>query len=558
MQRHLPGSDLSIHLFHGLSTSPHVAQGSSTVLRFEHLASRQYGLQHLGPWGLSSNPSKAWNRSGELKAARAEVVRIPARFGEGTIPIQFCSTWSQFRGCSERQTRGLLGGNTGVRVGHRPPRCPAGANAPNQGASYGVNVSSAVIRKRSYRRAMQRLGAQGFAKYRGKTFFGRKTFRFVAESQQQPGNRKRVRYAVWNCGGLSSQLYAEVLHWAKISDIEVLLLQETHWSQSSEWQDSDWYFIHSAASKRRTGGVLVGIRKSSVDESTLKWNELVPGRLLQVRGTLHGTPCDILNIYQKVRTAGSDEEIQLNLAERAKVWKKMAQCLGGLLYRNLVLMAGDLSTALPRTAGLTGNSAAKDQAGWTGIPSRGGRDCGCAAQGWSGCVQHLWKEAATVVHAAGESLIDYVFTRRASADATARRASAVATPLANWRKGGHKVLVGSIATNWAPWRQKPLDGRGLQTPVLRDGSTQSFSCCRGGSGLSACTSCETSCHGDAWADRRAVLGESGSLQGRGCGLFEAVFYFAKKAWTHDATASPAESQGSGPQKTAQSGGAGQS
>ena len=342
-----------------------------------------------------------------------------------------------------------------------------------KGARYSVNDSSAVIRKRSYRRAMQRLGAQGFAKYRGQTFFGRRTLKYVADGKKQFSIRRRLKYAVWNCGGLSSQLYAEVLYSAKVSAVDILLLQETHWSQSSEWQDEDWCFVHSAASKCRSGGVLVGIRKEKVNVRTLKWSELVPGRLLHVRGTLDGTPCDILNVYQKARVAGADEAVQKNLAERALVWRQLSRCLGGLPYRNLVLVAGDLNTVLPRTAGLTGNSAAEDQGGRAYKAEAAETADALLRAGLVACNTY-GRRRATYVHATGESLIDYVFTRRTSADAEARKASAVETPLAGWRKGGHRVLVGSIAVQWAPWRHRPLDLGGSQVAVLEDDSTQAL------------------------------------------------------------------------------------
>ena len=70
---------------------------SWTARQSEHLASRQSGLQQLGQWGLSSNPSTAWSRFGERKAERAEVDRKPERFGEVNTPIQFCSARSQVR-----------------------------------------------------------------------------------------------------------------------------------------------------------------------------------------------------------------------------------------------------------------------------------------------------------------------------------------------------------------------------------------------------------------------------------------------------------------------------
>ena len=273
-------------------------------------------------------------------AASVEDGRIPNIFGATQTHYSLCSARSQVRECCNRTSTKLVGGGTGVRVGHRPPWCPVGAIAPNEGDRFSVNDFSAVIRKRSYRRALRRLGAQGLAKYRGKIFYGRQTFPSGEAQQQTAVGGRRVRYATWNCGGLSSQLYADTLYWARTSDIDILLLQETHWSRSLEWQDDTWYCVHSAASKCRTGGVLVCVRRERVDVATLRWSELVAGRLLHVRGTFEGTPFDILNVYQKVRIAGSDEAIQKNLSERATVWRQLEKCLGSLPFRDVILVAG--------------------------------------------------------------------------------------------------------------------------------------------------------------------------------------------------------------------------
>ena len=421
--------------------------------------------------GLSTLPTIARSRTEPSKAAHVEEGRIPNFFSATAAQHQFCSARSQVRECCDDRLQKLIGGGTGVRVGHRPPWCPVGANAPNEGERYSVNVSSTVIRKRSYRRALRRLGAQGFAKYRGKTFYGRQNFGVDGQPHEKAVGGRRLRYATWNCGGLSSHLYAEVMYWAKTSAIDVLLLQETHWSNSMEWQDDTWCFVHSAASRCRSGGTLTCVRRDCVDATTLKWSELVPGRLLHVRGTIAGAPCDILNVYQKVRTAGSDEETQRTLAERATVWRQLQKCVRGLPYRDVIILAGDLNTILPRTSGLTGNSVGTENG-----RSRYVKEAAEAAdmllrEGLVAC--NTYSECKpTYVHAMGESLLDYSFTRRTSADAEARRASVVDTPLAGWRVGGHKVLLGSVSLKWAPWRRRMQNTGCDLAPVLQDASTE--------------------------------------------------------------------------------------
>ena len=130
------------------------------------------------------------------------------------------------------------------------------------------NAGPVVIRKRSYRRALRRLGAVGLAKYRGKTIHSRQNLTFVGSEQRGSSARSRIKYAVWNCGGLSEQLHAEILCWAGQEGVDVLLLQETHWSQAMEWQDANWCYVHSAAAKPRTGGVMAVFARKSLDVGT--------------------------------------------------------------------------------------------------------------------------------------------------------------------------------------------------------------------------------------------------------------------------------------------------
>ena len=260
------------------------------------------------------------------------------------------------------------------------------------------------------------------------------------------------------------------LYWAKTSAIDILLLQETHWSGSLEWQDDTWYCVHSAASKCRSGGVLVCLRRACVDVATLKWSELVAGRLLHVRGTIAGTPFDVLSVYQKVRIAGSDEATQKNLAERATVWRQLDKCLGSLPYRDVVIVAGDLNTVLPRTPGLTGSSVGMEQ-GTSAYSVEAAAAADMLMRAGLVACNTYGKRKNTFVHSKGESLIDYAFTRRTSADAAARGASAVDTPLAGWRTGGRRVLVGSVSARWEPWRQQPKAPNCATAPALTDAST---------------------------------------------------------------------------------------
>ena len=249
-----------------------------------------------------------------------------------------------------------------------------------------------------------------------------------------------------------------------------MLIQETHWDQTLEWRDQNWCYIHSAASKPKTGGVMAMLSRRSITPESLRWSEIVPGRLLHIRCDMLGTPFDILNVHQKVRIAGSDAEIQKNLAERAAVWKQLERCLAGLPYRDVALVAGDLNTVLPRITGLTGCSVGAEQVAGAYTKEAEATADMLLRAGLVACNTY-GKRRHTYVHAKGKSMLDYVFTRRASADAEARRATAMNTPLASWRKGGHRVLLGSVSANWKPWRQKLRESSHAPAPALTDSST---------------------------------------------------------------------------------------
>ena len=217
--------------------------------------------------------------------------------------------------------------------------------------------------------------------------------------------------------------------------------------------------------------------RKSVDATTLRWSELVPGRLLHVRCAFEGATYDVLNVYQKVRTAGSEQDAQRCLQERAKVWRKLDQWVGGIPYRDAILIAGDFNTSLPRKAGLTGNSA--DQ---QGAPSAYAAEAHAVAdmlarQGLVAC-NTFGKRQGTFVHSKGESLIDYAMTRRGTADAEARRARPADTPLASWRNGGHRVLVGSLTMRWRPWQKSQATGRPRQAEQATDAASGEISAVR--------------------------------------------------------------------------------
>ena len=179
--------------------------------------------------------------------------------------------------------------------------------------------------------------------------------------------------------------------------------------------------------------------RKSTAAGTLRWSEIVPGRLLRIRCELKGMPIDVLNVYQKVRVAGSEEVTQKNIAERAYVWAQLDKWCKSVPLRNVVLVAGDFNTAFP--PGFTGNSVDGGKAHRAYVAEAAEQADILARAGLVAC-NTFGRRLCTFLRPQGESLIDYVMTRRGTADAEARRTRPVETPVAGWRKGGQRVLGG--------------------------------------------------------------------------------------------------------------------
>ena len=372
--------------------------------------------------------------------------------GNAQTEPMFNSSWSQFQGCPYIEPQGLYGGGTGVRVSSLSPgglgSVPRTLNTETHFPYY-VKASQQAVKK-AYLRAVDKLRLTGRTVYKGRQMFANPNLSRIFPRKVQD-HRKRIRYASWNAGGLSADVMAEALVWAARQELDCLLLQETHWSQTREWQQDGWLCIHTAAAKPKQGGVLVCLRATKAPVNLVRWNELVAGRAVHVRAEIKGQQLDILAIYQVVRAVGSVEALDGNLKRRKQVWQALDRCLSSLPRRSLILLAGDFNTAFVRTPGVIGGGVLpcnahakyKEEADSALRMLMRHQLQACSTFG---------KKRPTYVHPMSQSHIDYVFIRRQASDVQAKQAGPVATPIAEWRTGGHKVLQGSILAEWKPWR----------------------------------------------------------------------------------------------------------
>ena len=77
--------------------------------------------------------------------------------------------------------------------------------------------------------------------------------------------------------------------------------------------------MHSAAPKPKSGGVLFAIRSDLVDAASVRWSELVPGRLLHVRCQHNKQAVDFLTVYQRAKIRGDAASLKTNLGQREGV-----------------------------------------------------------------------------------------------------------------------------------------------------------------------------------------------------------------------------------------------
>ena len=209
---------------------------------------------------------------------------------------------------------------------------------PNQ-----AKTSRAV--KRSYKRAMKRIAIHGYTWYKGRLLHGATSQtppspapKMTNQSPPRRVQRQRLTCLTWNAGGLAAHTWDAFQAWLISQHIDIILIQESHWTSTMEWTQDRYHCIHSSMGCRR-GGLLTLIAKHVCSEADIGWNELEPGRVLHVR--LHGpSNCiDVLNVYQHV---GSSQ----NLEARDQIWQLLNQTFQDFLHRNQLILGGDFNCSL--------------------------------------------------------------------------------------------------------------------------------------------------------------------------------------------------------------------
>ena len=325
------------------------------------------------------------------------------------------------------------------------------------------------IVKRSLQRAQRRAQAHGMTWYRGQCLTSQDFLRMGMPPLSDPAPiqqpaaietchrhntpKKRLVCMTWNGGGLASHRLDEVKQWLHVQKIHIAVLSETRWTFQATWSDNAWHHIHSADPAQRGSGVLILIAKSLCSAENLRWNEVVPGRLLHVRLLMPARNIDILGCYQYVFS--KDHACKQN---RENFWKALDHQLSQMPARNTLAVMGDMNCSLFESHGVCGTTCFRWQDALHQGPAHadGGRFLSIlklhglvALNTWNSSLGPTFNQHG---HA---SRIDYICTRQQFADGGAKSLQIIwQAPFMPLTRAGHAPIVGHLPLYWIPTVQQ--------------------------------------------------------------------------------------------------------
>ena len=209
-----------------------------------------------------------------------------------------------------------------------------------------------TIRKTALKNAMRSAKGTGVAQYRGRLLRTEPSARSVQAAVPPPAREhprpeapkrrrnRRLKVLRYNCGGLTSALYTELLVWLKLHQPDIVFLQETHWSADRTYTTDDWHVLSSGCSAHHSG-VMILLARHSFPQPCIRSEALVSGRLLLVKAQGRHSTYFMINVYQKVQD-GAKESMCL----RQQVWDSLQRAISMSPSRHSLIVAGDFNTSL--------------------------------------------------------------------------------------------------------------------------------------------------------------------------------------------------------------------
>ena len=351
---------------------------------------------------------------------------------------------------------------------------PGKHRGPVLGAPPGLTPKPRTSEKRAYRRARMHALQNGGTYYRGRWHSA--TDLRALEYTPQPKPPRSLRAAPrrrqarippvmclnWNAGGLSSAVYQELIAWLdEQHKYQVILLQETHWPQSSDFTSGNWLCIHSASDPAeahdRYAGVMVMLSKRHFRDPAV--HEIHKGRILHVRATHIATnaPVDILGVYQHVWR--SHLTAQQNHDLRGGIWNLLQATCAKLPARHFLLVGGDFNASVRQRHPEAG------PASMPGTTTQADQQLNRLLTAHNLCALNTWSARPAYTHYShtGNTQIDYVLVRCVTAGQNSKAAKPlVSFPVAGWRQSGHLPIQAPLSIVPVHWRTDIAGAKPLQ------------------------------------------------------------------------------------------------
>ena len=307
-------------------------------------------------------------------------------------------------------------------------------------------------RKRAWKRTVNRLQRDGFAFYHGKCLTlnsHNPTFQFsaVPKVSSEKSRRPNLKYFCWNTGGLTAQIYDQLMIWLTRQGIDVALLQGTRWPKDLHWTSHGYTAIHSAdAQPKGHAGLLTLISTRVCSSDAVSFADIIPGRLVHVKCQLKHNTVDLVNLYQ--HPTNSTDSRKDPITARADVWQALDKLLQSLPIRNVAVVGGDFNTEL-HVSGVHAPPKVPDAIVFRDIIDKFS-------------LSHTRSHDAlpSYISPSGyESRIDFVFLRKIQMNALAHQGCCLEHFVVSAARASpdHLPLVGTIPLGWRPWLHRGND-----------------------------------------------------------------------------------------------------
>ena len=363
-----------------------------------------------------------------------------------------------------------------------------------------VRPNFSNTRKRAYKRAVLRAQQHGSTWYRGRQHSYKQLANLenVMGNSEDPGrgtasqsNTSHTRpqdapfqVLSWNVGGLTNNILDELQVWLSQEanqNIQVVMLQETRWTFSSEWANEHWTFIHTGLKTHRGSGVLTMVSTRLCSSRQVRHTEVQPGRVLHTRIPLtrQGNSLDIVNVYQFPWDFQAPTVELLN--KRYNLLQNVEKTVKSVPVRNLCICGGDMNVQLTHMHGLIGTATyLGESTRQTATDAEALREVLQARQlvalnTWSGPRRTVYTFEQQRQEALSRSQIDYLFVRHHQVTTLMRKCKPLAAfPVTAWRASGlHKPLLLSVDYRWKPplKRGAPSSAQ-VDAEAVKDGMRQ--------------------------------------------------------------------------------------